>query len=736
MTAGVAVRGKRAVAIELAACVLCIYQCVGKILAAQPPRIGAIDQQAIAAYQTQSVQCYAMVLPVVEKAVALCPAGAIPGDDFDLTEEYTSNLCEHVALEAAKGLAEAMDVQCAKGRHPDVAWQYAVAGYGLDSTAMRGYIAAASSTSKDGATTPLLAASRAAAQKMLVAQADKIGEREVTAWSTLPVSTVSKADDAPIAAGLAVRALDTGRILMLQRALDGKDPAGGCWEMPGGKIDEGEMPLDAAVREWREEVGRRTPNGVLSGSWRHGVYQGYVLDIPAEADLPIHRGRGSITNPDDPDGDAVEQFAWWDPDQLPRNPAVRSELRESLPKLRVALSTTVSKAGFEEDQRRGEGGRWARTGGPEPQRERAGASKPKRKLKLMERDAAAEVVEQLLADATPTEDASPFEEVNPFASANPFAQINPFTQVNPFEQANPFEQTNPFDQVNPFAAKPRRGTQQIFLFGGAAPNEKPVPVTKTDANGYSFYLPYEKVAPYFLDENRQLSVIPSGRRTGITVDFSVVGEHIQNLHDDPEPIELIAESSPWNVDSYTAVLADADDWSRAIAKGKTLWDIVDADPITTANKLGNDIYTVAEWAGYPTSMRKTDILEEIRINYEMREHDIQTRMDGTKLLWYRSDLLDALADFAVWRSPRQFGSEGVEFANILEHDLDGNMDDAEPRQVLSFSTGLTTDENAARVHGQYHVSQTHYQSALSTLKNGAPAVGKIGLLEIHMGPDD
>jgi len=44
-----------------------------------------------------------------------------------------------------------------------------------------------------------------------------------------------------------------GRVLIAQR------PAGkalaGRWEFPGGKLDEGEAPYDALVRELREELG-------------------------------------------------------------------------------------------------------------------------------------------------------------------------------------------------------------------------------------------------------------------------------------------------------------------------------------------------------------------------------------------------------------------------------------------------------------------------------------------------
>lgn len=41
----------------------------------------------------------------------------------------------------------------------------------------------------------------------------------------------------------------------------------GRWEFPGGCLDEGEAPRDAAVREFREEVGQDLPPGVFVGAW-------------------------------------------------------------------------------------------------------------------------------------------------------------------------------------------------------------------------------------------------------------------------------------------------------------------------------------------------------------------------------------------------------------------------------------------------------------------------------------
>jgi 8-oxo-dGTP diphosphatase len=53
-----------------------------------------------------------------------------------------------------------------------------------------------------------------------------------------------------VTAGIAVR---DGRLLLLRRPEDGACP--GLWEFPGGKIESGETPFDALVREWIEEIG-------------------------------------------------------------------------------------------------------------------------------------------------------------------------------------------------------------------------------------------------------------------------------------------------------------------------------------------------------------------------------------------------------------------------------------------------------------------------------------------------
>jgi len=44
-----------------------------------------------------------------------------------------------------------------------------------------------------------------------------------------------------------------GRVLLAKRPADRH--MGGLWEFPGGKVDDGEAPADALVRELREELG-------------------------------------------------------------------------------------------------------------------------------------------------------------------------------------------------------------------------------------------------------------------------------------------------------------------------------------------------------------------------------------------------------------------------------------------------------------------------------------------------
>ena len=140
-------------------------------------------------------------------------------------------------------------------------------------------------------------------------------------------------DDTIKVAGLVVKAADTGRVLMIQRALDDDDPAAGTWETPGGHLEDGEDPLAAALREWAEETGSTLPGTAsVVGSWTapNGIYRGYVAVVPTEDSVPINAPHDDrrVANPDDPKGDATEVTAWWPITALPDMTLLRPECRE------------------------------------------------------------------------------------------------------------------------------------------------------------------------------------------------------------------------------------------------------------------------------------------------------------------------------------------------------------------------------------------------------------------------
>lgn len=131
-------------------------------------------------------------------------------------------------------------------------------------------------------------------------------------------------------AGLALMAKDTGRVLTLQRALSDRDPAGGKFEFPGGKVEEEESPIEGAIREWKEETGCPLPPGQVTHDWlSNGMYRGFVYVVPAEDALQINGSPGDrqVLNPDDPDQDNIEVVLWQHPKDLKDNPATRKEVK-------------------------------------------------------------------------------------------------------------------------------------------------------------------------------------------------------------------------------------------------------------------------------------------------------------------------------------------------------------------------------------------------------------------------
>lgn len=79
------------------------------------------------------------------------------------------------------------------------------------------------------------------------------------------MNTTSGQPHAPLRAALAVAFTGTGadRRLLVTRRLPGKRFAG-LWEWPGGRVEHGEHPRDAAIRELLEETGVQAFAGAAS----------------------------------------------------------------------------------------------------------------------------------------------------------------------------------------------------------------------------------------------------------------------------------------------------------------------------------------------------------------------------------------------------------------------------------------------------------------------------------------
>jgi ADP-ribose pyrophosphatase YjhB (NUDIX family)/predicted GIY-YIG superfamily endonuclease len=92
----------------------------------------------------------------------------------------------------------------------------------------------------------------------------------------------------PCAGALIVR---DERVLLLRRAIE---PARGCWDIPGGFLEEDEAPQAGVIREVREETGLAVEGLELLGFYldRYGERGDYCLNIyfvarPAEGDVQI-----------------------------------------------------------------------------------------------------------------------------------------------------------------------------------------------------------------------------------------------------------------------------------------------------------------------------------------------------------------------------------------------------------------------------------------------------------------
>jgi ADP-ribose pyrophosphatase YjhB (NUDIX family) len=88
-----------------------------------------------------------------------------------------------------------------------------------------------------------------------------------------------RSDEKPsptVCAGAVIRDGE-GRLLLVRR---GRPPSAGLWSVPGGRVEVGETPAQAAVREVREETGLDVNIGELLATVEIGDY--LVHDFAAD----------------------------------------------------------------------------------------------------------------------------------------------------------------------------------------------------------------------------------------------------------------------------------------------------------------------------------------------------------------------------------------------------------------------------------------------------------------------
>jgi 8-oxo-dGTP diphosphatase len=84
------------------------------------------------------------------------------------------------------------------------------------------------------------------------------------------------------------------RVLLVRR---GRAPAEGEWTLPGGRVEEGETPEAAVLRELREETALEgrivAPLGVVTierDQVRYAIHEYLVTPWPEAADAPLRAG--------------------------------------------------------------------------------------------------------------------------------------------------------------------------------------------------------------------------------------------------------------------------------------------------------------------------------------------------------------------------------------------------------------------------------------------------------------
>ena len=111
----------------------------------------------------------------------------------------------------------------------------------------------------------------------------------------------------PVVLVSAVALIDADSRVLLARRPEGKAMAG-LWEFPGGKVDEGETPEAALIRELHEELGIDTHESCLApiGFASHGYDDFHLL-------MPLFVCRKWLGDPEPREG---QELAWVRPNRM------------------------------------------------------------------------------------------------------------------------------------------------------------------------------------------------------------------------------------------------------------------------------------------------------------------------------------------------------------------------------------------------------------------------------------
>ncbi|MBN1995278.1 MAG: NUDIX hydrolase [Anaerolineae bacterium] len=115
--------------------------------------------------------------------------------------------------------------------------------------------------------------------------------------------------------GASVLAEREGRVVLVRRKID---PARGSWCLPGGFMEMGETPQEAARRECREETGLDVEILDLIDVYYYQDFRGGGISI-------IYHGL--VTGGDIQPGDDVSTAGFFGPDELPKNIVFKSNLQ-------------------------------------------------------------------------------------------------------------------------------------------------------------------------------------------------------------------------------------------------------------------------------------------------------------------------------------------------------------------------------------------------------------------------